>query len=300
MPRVSIVIPTYRHRDFILQTLDSVFAQTMRDFEIIVVNDGSPDDTAVLLAPHVVAGRLFYYEQTNQGQSRARNFGIERARGEYIALLDDDDLWPPDKLEWQTQFLDENPGVGLVAGTLVAIDERGTVGGGGVFWPSITFEALFAENPLLSPGQTLVRADLLKRLGGMNPTIWGADDWDLWLRIAKQSRLVMQDRLALYYRLHPANASKQTARLLEASIATFKTHIADVPHERHRALRVGFERTMYRGFGSTLVQNARHHLRLGDFRKAWNELRALATLWRGLAFDGETRSMFLRNVLGRE
>src|SRR5690348_1122151 len=113
MPRVTVVIPTYRHRDFILQTLDSVFAQTMRDFEVIVVNDGSPDDTAALLAPLVATSRVAYFEQPNQGQSRARNLGIQHARGQYIALLDDDDLWPRDKLEWQAQFLDDNPDVGM-------------------------------------------------------------------------------------------------------------------------------------------------------------------------------------------
>ncbi len=299
MPRVTVVIPTYRHRDFILQTLDSVFAQTMRDFEVIVVNDGSPDDTAALLAPLVATSRVAYFEQPNQGQSRARNLGIQHARGQYIALLDDDDLWPRDKLEWQAQFLDDNPDVGMVAGTLRGIDESGALGGGGAFWPVITFESLFTQNPLLSPGQTLIRADLLKRLGGMNPTIWGADDWDLWFRIAKSARIVMQDRLALYYRLHAGNASKQTAKLLKASISTFRTHLADVPRERHHALQRGFERTMYRGFGTALVHDARHQLRIGRLRAAWSSVQALASLWRSVAFDSEVRSMFWRDLLRR-
>jgi glycosyltransferase involved in cell wall biosynthesis len=102
-PLISVIIPTYRHRDFILRTLDSVFAQTRGDYEIIVVNDGSPDDTKTVLTPLVDAGRIRYVEQPNGGQSQARNRGLELARGKYIAFLDDDDLWPPDKLEWQTE-----------------------------------------------------------------------------------------------------------------------------------------------------------------------------------------------------
>ena len=97
-PRVSIVIPTYQHCDFILRTLSSVFEQSLGDYEIIVVNDGSKDDTATVLAPLVDAGRITYIEQENRGQSHARNVGLSRARGEYIAFLDDDDIWPPEKL----------------------------------------------------------------------------------------------------------------------------------------------------------------------------------------------------------
>src|ERR1700719_2929443 len=101
MPAVSVIIPTYNHRDFVLDAIESVFAQTFTDYEVIVVNDGSPDDTASVLAPLASAGRIRYLEQANAGQGAARNRGIAQARGEFIALLDDDDRWPADKLEWQ-------------------------------------------------------------------------------------------------------------------------------------------------------------------------------------------------------
>jgi glycosyltransferase involved in cell wall biosynthesis len=290
------VIPTYRHRDFILETLDSIFSQTMTDYEVIVVNDGSPDDTATLLAPLIEAERISYVEQTNHGQSRARNVGIERARGKYIALLDDDDLWPPDKLEWQSKYLDEHADVGLVAGTLQTIDERGSPGWKGTFWPSITFESLFLENPFLTPGQTLIRADLLKRLGGMNSAIWGADDWDLWFRIAKVARIVMLDHLALYYRLHAGNASKQTERLLAACCVTIERHLRDVPAVRRNQLRYGFQRTVYNGLGAVLTRRARQQARQGNVVGALRILKGLIPLWRGLIFDGEIRWNFVRHA----
>jgi len=298
-PKVSIVIPSYRHRDFVLRTLASVFEQTMTDYEIIVVNDGSPDDTAALLAPLVEAGRIQYFEQSNQGQSKARNFGIERARGKYVALLDDDDLWPIDKLQWQVSYLDDNPDVGMVGGTLQAIDEHGAFRWKGSFFPVIDFEGLFAENPFLSPGQTLIRSDLLKRVGGMNPTIWGADDWDLWFRIAKVSRIVMLDRLSLYYRLHPGNASKQTARLLKAACETLETHLRAMPPRDRRRLRFDCHRTLYAGFGSVLVNAAKGQLRRGDFGAALKSVRDLLPLWSGIALDRRIRVSFLRDLVAR-
>jgi glycosyltransferase involved in cell wall biosynthesis len=297
-PKVSVVIPTFKHRDFICRTLESVFNQTMTDYEVIVVNDGSPDDTAAVLAPLIETKRIQYFEQANLGQSNARNHGIQVSRGYFIALLDDDDVWPNDKLEWQTQFLEEHPDVGMVGGTLRAIDEHGSFKWEGVFTPSIDFETLFSGNPFLSPGQTLIRADLLKRLGGMSAEIWGADDWDLWFRIAKISRIVMLNRLALYYRLHPGNASRQTARLLSACCRTFETHLRDIPsHDRPR-LRSAFERTMYNGLGAPIVRSARHQLRRGKLITATRSISALSALWRGILFDPRIRAEFVKNVLG--
>jgi len=297
VPRVSIVIPTYRHREFILHTLDSVFGQTMTDYEVIVVNDGSPDDTRAVLDPLIEARRIEYFEQSNQGQNKARNYGIGRSRGEYVALLDDDDLWPADKLEWQVEFLDEHPDVGMIGGTLQAIDENGACRRKGTFTPTIEFETLFAANPFLSPGQTLIRSDLLKRLGGMSMSIWGADDWDLWFRIAKASKIVMLDRLALYYRLHPGNASKQTGRLLRACCDTIEKHLRDVPGPSRSRLRFENQRTLYEGLGSVLIREARQQLRSGDLRAATRSLRDVSSLWRGILLDRRIRRAFLRHVV---
>ena len=104
-PHVSVVIPTYNHSQYILSTIDSVFAQNYKGYEVIVINDGSPDDTAQVLKPLVEQNRIQYIEQENRGQAAARNRGLEVARGEFVAFLDDDDLWPPDKLEWQVAYL---------------------------------------------------------------------------------------------------------------------------------------------------------------------------------------------------
>lgn len=295
--KVSVIIPTYNHAAFILATLDSVFKQTLPAGQVIVVNDGSPDDTRAVLAPFIETKRIRYFEQPNQGPSRARNFGLHHADGEYIAFVDDDDLWPSNKLEWQVEFLDENPEIGMVAGTLQTIDDHGVPGWKGRFTPIVSFETLFLANPFLSPGQTLIRTNLLKQLGGMNASIWGADDWDLWFRIAREADIAMLDRLALYYRLHPNNASKQVARLLNGCCETIELHLKAVaPHERRR-LRIESQRNIYDGLGCRLASAARAELRKGNVLMAARFLSGLRPLWRGIAFDRNVRYAFLRNVV---
>ena len=298
-PRVSVIIPTYNHRAFIRRTLDSVFNQTMQQIEILVINDGSPDDTRDVLAPVVASGRIQYFEQDNAGQSRARNNGIRRARGEYIAFLDDDDLWPEDKLEWQVKYLDEHPDVGVVGGTLQRIDESDSPGAQGSFHPTITLETLFVVNPFYSPGQTLIRADLLNALEGMNAKIWGADDWDLWFRVVKRARIVMLDRLALYYRIHAGNASKQIARLLNACCETIDQHLADLSPGDRDQLRAESQRTIYNGLGSMLVASAKDQLRRGKALAALRLLGGLRPLARSIFSDSAVRSAFLSDVRHR-
>lgn len=296
-PLVSVVIPTYKHRDFILGTLSSVLQQTFTDYEIIIVNDGSPDDTRAVIFPHIESGRVEYIEQSNQGQSRARNAGLARARGQYIAFLDDDDLWPADKLASQVAFLDRNPSVGMIGGRFQRIDASDARGTPGPFHPEITLESLFTANPFHSPGQTLIRADLLNDLGGMNAAIWGADDWDLWFRIAKRSTIVMKDEIALYYRLHANNASKQTARLLRACCDTIELHLRSMDGSVRTQLRRNSQRTIYNGLGSPLVSAARSEVRRGRFFTAMRTLGGVLPLRRGILFDSSVRRAFLRDVV---
>lgn len=297
-PIVSVVIPTYRHSAFVRRTLDSVFAQTYRDYEIVVVNDGSPDDTEAVLEPLIAANRIRYIKQENQGQSRARNRGVELARGKYIAFLDDDDLWPREKLEWQVALLEAKPEVAVASGILQMIDERDQPGAVGPHFPSITFETLFAENPFMSPGQTLIRKDVLRHVGGLNTEIWGADDWDLWFRIAKRFAIAMENRLALYYRIHPGNASKQASRLLENCCLTIRSHLSDAPPSRRTVLWRASQRTLYAGLGSPLVSAAKRHLRGGRIRDLAGSLSGLRPLTRSIVFDGPVRRLFFRDLIG--
>ena len=125
MPRVSVVIPTFNCERFIGRTVDSALRQTYRDFEIIVVDDGSTDGTQAVLEQYGDA--LHYIRQANQGASAARNAALNTTTGEYIAYLDADDLWEPQKLARQVAYLDANPSCGFVHTEVAVIDEEDRV-----------------------------------------------------------------------------------------------------------------------------------------------------------------------------
>ncbi len=239
---ISVVIPTYNHRDFVLESLESVFAQTYTDYEVIVVNDGSPDDTAERLRPLVEAGRIVYIEQPNAGQGAARNRGIAEAKGEYIALLDDDDRWPPDKLAWQAAELEAHPEAVMVYGDYRRIERDGRMSPPvETYCPSgAVYDAFLRGCRILSPGQTLIRASALRAVGGFDPEVWGSDDWDLYLRLAKQGEFRHVRRVALEYRLHGGNASRHAVRHAENHFKVMLRHMGRdfrliVPHLREAA-----------------------------------------------------------------
>lgn len=112
MPKVSVVIPTYNYAQYIKEAIDSVLAQTYKDYEIIVVDDGSTDDTKGTVSQY--GPEIEYIRQENQGPSAAKNTGIRNSKGEYIGILDSDDLWLPSKLEKQIKVFEANSGLGLV------------------------------------------------------------------------------------------------------------------------------------------------------------------------------------------
>jgi glycosyltransferase involved in cell wall biosynthesis len=225
MPAVSVVIPTFNHQAFVLQTLESVFAQTFGDYEVIVVNDGSVDETAKLLRPFADAGKIRYIEQTNRGQSDARNRGIESATGELIAFLDDDDLWEPDKLQWQVDALHARRDAVLVYGRMRTFGQglRYTSPGDGVSGGT-RLEDFVGRVWINSPGQTLIRADSLRKIGGFDPAIWGTDDWDAYLNLARIGPFVYEPKIALNYRYHGTNASKNVRKLWENATLVADKH----------------------------------------------------------------------------
>jgi len=122
MPRVSVVIPTYNCERFLKRTIDSALRQTYRDFEVIIVDDGSTDETQSLVATYGDVVRSVY--QSNQGVSAARNAALSRATGEFIAYLDADDLWHPEKLANQVEYLDAHPACGFIHTEVSVIDEQ--------------------------------------------------------------------------------------------------------------------------------------------------------------------------------
>jgi glycosyltransferase involved in cell wall biosynthesis len=251
-PRISVVIPTYRRHDTIIDTLNSVFLQTFKDFEVIVINDGSPDETAQLLAPLAVSGRIRYLEQSNQGQAAARNLGLAEATGEFIAFLDDDDLWPPDKLEWQVAYLERNPSIAAVGGGFEWTGDRtpsDILGYEGV----ITAETISRGIHFLSPGQTLVRTQILREIGGFDTSLWGVEDMDLWFRMALNAKIVAIRRKALCYRIHGQSASRNVIRMYINGFRMIRKHLRLVPAETLGIIRKNYYVWLYSYLGPSIV-----------------------------------------------
>lgn len=186
-PLVSVIIPTYNRRDLVQLALDSVLAQAFTDFEIIVVDDGSTDDTNRALQRY--GDRITYLWQENQGESAARNRGVRLARGSYVAFLDSDDLWMPDKLHKQLQTLGQNPSVGFAFCDAWLIDNNGVKLdipplGTGLEREQLSLQHLMIENSVTAGGSTVVcRKSLLSQVGGFDEGIRFGEDWDLWLRL---------------------------------------------------------------------------------------------------------------------
>jgi cellulose synthase/poly-beta-1,6-N-acetylglucosamine synthase-like glycosyltransferase len=215
---VSVIIPTYNYGHFVTTAVDSALAQSYPHREIIVVDDGSTDNTRLVLEPYL--DRVTYIYQNNQGLSAARNTGIGASKGELIALLDSDDAWHPRKLDLQVRFLREHPDVGLVASELFS-DQRQS-------WPDVddcatkamVYQALALEDVVgkarFGPSSAVIRRICLDEVGLFDPTLRCVEDRDMWIRLASRHRLAKLPLPLLWYRLHPQSLSNKAA-LMEAT-----------------------------------------------------------------------------------
>jgi glycosyltransferase involved in cell wall biosynthesis len=207
-PLFSIVIPAYNVAPYISETLATVFAQTLNDFEVIIVNDGSPDTEEFELAIQRYRERIVYLKQENRGASAARNTGLRAARGELIAFLDADDLWSPNYLEGQLKFIREFDcdlacadamifGVSADAGRSYMDSLMETAPPEG----RVTFlELVNADRSLITSG-VVARRDLILDVGLFDERLRNAQDLDLWLRLARHgARLAYQRKVLLSYR----------------------------------------------------------------------------------------------------
>lgn len=216
-PRVSVVIPAYNAEPFIHRTVASVLSQTFGDLEVLVVDDGSTDATATIV--QAFDDRVRLIPQANAGVAAARNRGLAEARGEFVAFIDHDDLWYPDKLQHQIQLLDAKPNVGLVYGNAQFVDLSDQR-----MWTYLAPSRLHRGKVLMPlfldcfiPLLTVVmRASLLKEVGQFVSRWHIAEDYDLFLRASERTEVDYVEGIVAGYRIHPGNLSKNfTRRLVE-------------------------------------------------------------------------------------
>lgn len=223
-PAVSVIIPTYNRRGYILETLESVWAQTYPDYEVLVVDDGSTDGTAELLEPYAQAGRLRYISQANQGASAARNHGIRLARGRYLAFLDSDDLCLPERLEKQAACLDAHPEIGLVHSHYAKFDDSGAdLGRRDTSWFSgrVYPQILLEWSVLLPPSCVMLRAEALQAAGLFDTSIRWGEDLDLWRRISRRYPFGCVPEVLLRQRVHGGGLSTDKI----AAVGSFERYL---------------------------------------------------------------------------
>jgi glycosyltransferase involved in cell wall biosynthesis len=213
-PLVSVVIPTHNRAHYITEAIDSVLAQTYPYYEIIVIDDGSTDNTREVLRGY--GDRVRYFHQDGRGQAHARNRAVSEARGKYIAMLDDDDVWLPNKLELQVATLEQDDGVGFVGTDMYITDASGNIIDRWGKPPSVpeTFESLFEENILGAPS-VMIRKRLIEEVGGFDESLRTTDDYDLWLRLARVSRFKCLAVPTVKWRMHGSNKHKDRPQKLK-------------------------------------------------------------------------------------
>jgi glycosyltransferase involved in cell wall biosynthesis len=210
--KVSVVIPTFNRAQYLLEAIDSVFAQTYRNFEIIVVDDGSTDCTSEVLKKY--GSKIISLHQENAGVSAARNFGTAHATGNFIAFLDSDDIWFPDKLERYLQVFWTHPEYRLLTGNMAIIDKDGKhfCGIKPTVAPGDDFESLIERGSGMC-STIMIRREILDEIPGklFDEELCCFEDLELCIRVASKCRMFHFDLPLAYYRLHQNSFVNQIA-----------------------------------------------------------------------------------------
>jgi glycosyltransferase involved in cell wall biosynthesis len=214
-PAVSVVIPAYNVATYMRETLDSVFAQTYTDFEVVVVNDGSPDTEELERALEPYRERIVYVRQENRGAGAARNRGLREARGGYVAFLDADDLWLPNFLEAQMRFL-EAGGYDLVYSDAVLFGDTPVAGRTQMESASpsvgeVDFLSLIHYRCNVTTSTVLARKAPIFEAGLFDEGLRNSQDFELWVRLVRRgARVSYQRKVLVRYRCHDDSLSSGT------------------------------------------------------------------------------------------
>ncbi len=253
--RVSIILPLYKSADYVLETIASVQAQTWTDWELIVVDDGSPDDSADKVEA-LGDPRIRIFRRRNQGSCRARNFGIEQAEGGYIAFIDHDDLWRPEKLQRHLDHLARRPRVGLSYGPSELIDAQGAPLGAyqvGAL-TGVTPRLMLCRDPIGNGSTPLIRVELMRAVrfeverDGQPEAVYfddeavGWEDVELWVRMLVKTDWEMEgipDCLTLY-RVTPGGITdhpEKKQQAFERGLAVVARYAPELVREHGPAAR---------------------------------------------------------------
>ena len=272
-PFISIIIPCYNYGRFLKECLESVKSQTYKNFEAIIVDDGSTDNSANIAKSFVKKNEQFkYIYQENQGLSATRNTGIRNAKGDYICFVDPDDIWFKNKLEVQIEYLKYNQDCGLLySDAEIYIDGKPTgrtIRNGNLFYHGFVFEKMLMNNGVVCPS-VIIKRDCFKEVGFFDVKLRHTQDWEMWLRISRHFKFCSIPKPLLYYRIHGSNDSniELDRNFMEYNIV-IKRYFEYIPEEeRDLYLDNNIKKIFYIAIQSgTLVLSLRIYLYLLHLR----------------------------------
>ena len=288
-PTVSVIVPAYKVAPFIRETLDSVFAQTFTDFELIVINDESPDTPQFEEAINDYRSSIQYLKQPNQGAGAARNAGLRVARGEFVAFLDGDDIWLPSFLDEQVGLIRSSGGYDLVYAD--ALDFGDAIASAVTHMTTnqshgdVTFKKLLCGECNIATSTVVARKEPIIRLGGFDASFINSQDFDLWLRLAKDAgaRMTYQRNVLVRRRIHATSLAADPMRSFAGELAvlsSFRRRNDLTPDERE-----ALEDTAKKRQATVEVLRGKQQLAIGDFEKATESFTAANRYWPSKKLD---------------
>lgn len=241
---ITVIIPTYNSAQYLNAAVESVLQQTFKDLEILIIDDGSKDNTSELVKSF--GDKVRYIYQENAGVSIARNNGIKESKGKYVAFLDADDTWLPTKLEKQVNALKDNPDYKFCFSDFVGVNQN--------LQPiemkrarllnSAIKDLLLRGNVVGSICTVLCERELFDKVGGFDPKLSQCADWDMWIRLATLTDFLFVDEQLVTYRQHDSNMSRNAILLEQDSLCVLEKGFAmdSVPKEIKNKRRVAFAR----------------------------------------------------------
>ena len=230
---VSIITPVFNGEPYLAEAIDSALSQTYSNFELLIVNDGSSDNSRQIIEPYLRDPRIHYFEKTNGGVASARNYALRHAQGKYIAFLDQDDKWLANKLALQVEYLEGHKDAALHYAKQQVIDTDGHAFS--FDWPTgVTGSCLreiFQRNQITIL-TTLVRKSVIDEVGFFNEALSGTDDYEMWMRILLKYPIHFDNTILAEYRLHDTNVSLDSFKMTIRDLETITTFLSSHPEAK--------------------------------------------------------------------
>jgi glycosyltransferase involved in cell wall biosynthesis len=275
-PLISVIIPAYNAEKTIARTIQSVLAQTYANFELLVIDDGSQDATVEIIQS-IFDPRLKLFSYPHQGHSAGRNRGLSHAGGEYVAFIDADDMWTPNKLEAQLQALQSHPEAAVAYSWTNFIDQedRFLRPGSYIKVKGNVYSKLLGTNFIENGSNPLIRREALTAVGLFDETLITSPDWDMWLRLAARYPFVCVEAPQILYRVSTHSVSANVRGMEKSCLRILNRNFAEAPAE--------IQPLKATCFGNLYLYLTLRNLEVSQSR--WNSLVSLRYLAEAVKYD---------------